>query len=748
MGNLINFTIDGKAVTAERGETILVVARKNGIYIPTMCYLAKASPIASCRMCLVEAEGNNGFVLSCNTPPVEGLVINTDSEALFNERQNIMKVYDVNHPLQCGVCDKSGECDLQDKTLEFEVDSQHMAIKDMPRKKKKWGVLSYDPHLCIMCEKCAVVCNEVVGSMALYIKPGGYKSIIDNHFADCIECGECIAVCPVGAMASDDFKYTTNVWELEQVPSSCAHCSAACGLSYEVKQTGTAASDDTIYRVNNHFEVESLCGAGRFGYDFQNKVEGKDSVAFEKAVEAFKTSDTIVFNSMITNEEAKILQTIKEKQGIKLVNHEAKKYQEFLNNFSSVSGKSLYSGDLKSIENSDFAITIGSSVAADNPMVRFSLNIAHNKQNAHITYIHPLEDEKLRNVVSQYIKHEVGSEEGLVAMLCDLSVNEEARSKFANFFDSIDSGYICGESSVGEEEFGLLFQKLRRKTKPVLVIGADLYNHPRANNIAKMLGMIDKYSEFEIVMIAPETNSLGVSLICDLDEDISGKTVGYNVKGDFTLSSLSDVDNCDLAMPALNQQEGTFVSLDKNVVILNAALEFKGYELNDIANALGINETETINFTSKLPTNSGFKKVEFDSLKNEYTYFEAIRGYNLDVKDVTCKDDVEAIADIDEFNGSVVYRCNYAQMQFNPYTNKAHQVSGDDILLGSEQFAMAGKIKAGQIVRFDMDGVTYEKKFKLDKKLKGTIAFNPVFLSSENYASYRYKQVKLEVVNG
>lgn len=181
MDKIINFKINGTSVEAKNGESILQVARREGMYIPTMCYLAKTTPNASCRMCVVEVKDVDGFVLSCNTPPVEGAEISTDSEALFKERQNIMKLYNVNHPLQCGVCDKSGECDLQNNTLEFELDEQSFANKDQGRKKKKWGVLSYDPGLCIMCEKCTSVCNQIVGSEALYIKPGGYSSVIDNH---------------------------------------------------------------------------------------------------------------------------------------------------------------------------------------------------------------------------------------------------------------------------------------------------------------------------------------------------------------------------------------------------------------------------------------------------------------------------------------------------------------------------------------------------------------------------------------
>jgi len=740
---MINFMINGQKVTAEKGDTILEVARREGHYIPTMCYLAKTSPQGSCRMCSIQVEGHDGFVLSCNTPPLEGISVITDSDELYKERQNIMKMYDVNHPLQCGVCDKSGECDLQNKTLEFGVSSQHFAVKDQPRKKKEWGVLSYDPHLCIMCERCAVVCNEVVGSMALYIKPGGYKSVIDNHFASCIQCGECIAVCPVGAMASADFKYTTNVWECESIPSTCAHCSSACSLNYDVKHDGVGGEGEEIYRVTNEVEIDSLCGAGRFGYDFQNVVNEKDLAGFEKAVDSLENTQTILFNSMITNEEATLLQRLKETRGLKLYNPEAKAFQKFMAAYSSVSGQSLYSADLKTIEDCDYAITLGSSVSADNPMVRFSLNIAQNRKNAYITYMHPLEDEKLRNVVSQYVKYEVGSEEGLMAMLCDLTVNEEAREKFKTFFDGIDSGYICGESSVGEEEFGLLFQKLRRKSAPVLVIGADLINHPRAENIARMVGMIDKYSPFKVLIIPPETNTLGVSLICDLDEEVTGMTLGYNVDADFKLSALGDGN---LDMPALNQQEGTFVSINKKVVPLNAAIKYGGFELNDLANAVGLNETNVINYTAQLPVAKGFKPTAFDDIENYYEMFVGVRGYALENLETQAEAEIEDVDDIAEFNGAVVYRCNAPLSQFNPFTDKAHQIVGEAILLGSAQFATAARIKGGDTVKFDLDGKEVTRLFKVDNKLKGTIAFNPSFDSTQNYDSYRYKQVKMEVV--
>ncbi len=163
-------------------------------------------------------------------------------------------------------------------------------------------------------------------------------------------CGECIAVCPVGALVSRDFQYTTNAWDLKKIPATCAHCSSGCQIYYETKPTSIADRTEKIYRVTNEFHYISLCGAGRFGYDFENRVEGKDKEAFAKAVEAFKKAKVINFTSVITNEEALMLQTLKEKLGVKLINREARAFQRFLNFYSEASGKSLYTLSYKLIE--------------------------------------------------------------------------------------------------------------------------------------------------------------------------------------------------------------------------------------------------------------------------------------------------------------------------------------------------------------------------------------------------------------
>ena len=738
---MINFKIDGVSVSASKGESIIDAARRIGAYIPTMCYLPKTTPNASCRMCSVEVVGHEGFVLSCNTPPVEGIEVITDSEKLYKERQNIMKMYNVNHPLQCGVCDKSGECDLQNKTLDFGIAEQTFAVRDQARKKKKWGVHSYDPGLCIMCEKCTAVCNEVVGSEALFIKPGGYKSEIDIRLKNCIECGECISVCPVGAMASSEFKYSANAWELKRVPSACSHCSAACSLYYESKHAGIDNTnvDGKIYRVTNEADFSSLCGAGRFGFDYENLTATKNLEAFNSAVEAFKETKNVLFNSTITNEEAYLLGKLKAKLGFNLVNNEAKSFQTFMKNFALTANESLYNATLDDLAKSDFIVSIGSSISSDNPMVRFAMSKAVNHHKAYIASVHPIKDPEITNLVTQYIKNEVGSEEAALSMIANAFIEEKDTQK--EFFNSLDLGYLSGESNISDEEIALLHHFSSRKKHKILVVGEDVINHPKAANIAKIIGYLQKAEAFKILIIPTATNTLGVSLVCELDTLTEGKTVGYNTKGDFTLSSLGDGD---LDMPSLNQQEGTFVNIDKDLVSLNVGVSYKGYELNDIAQALGVVSENIIDYTPHL----GFENIEFDALENYYDNSgNAVRGYKVTstINDANVK--IDEVSELDEFNGSVVYSCNPIN-QFNRVTSQCKQIHEKLDLIGSEQFAVASKIKSGDMVKFTVNGVEFIRHFRVDRKLTGTVAFNPNFDLDVKAAEYRYNQVKIEVANG
>ena len=818
--NHVSITIDGKQCVAKEGEYVLGVARRNGIFIPALCYVTQCSPTLACRLCLVEVDGKRAY--SCNARAKEGMRVVTHTEEIEKERRAIMEIYDMNHPLECGVCDQSGECELQNYTLEMGVDSQHHCIQDTKRPTYNWGRIHYDASLCIMCERCVTVCKDMIGESALKTVPRGgeeldkawkdktekdayamwnklQKSIIGiasgAHILECTQCGECTAICPVGALVGSDFQYTSNAWELKKIPASNPHSSDCSLLYYDVKQTGIHNTTPKIYRVSSDQNYAPLHAAARYGFDFENTVEGKDKSAFLKAVELLKTdADTIEFDSYITNEEALILQKLKEKYGYKLINQDAYAYQNFMKNFTSTRGKTLYGGDIEAIRTSDFVVSFGTAIKTDSPNLGYAMNNALGMNKGTGVYFHPIADPIVANYSKNLLSvtHRVGAEEAIAYLLLDLFGDKESMPKnmteyLSHFHTSTKK--IIQESIVEEikemvrdEETGeekevtksitklidkeveidanslvelvgapvdLVEKMLKladKKERFSLIVGEDVYQHPRSKNIAKLLGLIERFSPFRVMMIPSKTNTLGVSLICDLDDQRGNVTLGYNIKGDFTLSSLG---KGELSMPALNQQEGTFTSFNKRVVPTNAALPYNGYCLNDLANAVGLNVEWTIDYTSQLPISKGFKALAFDTLANRYENDgRENRGYVLEAQETGLDDEVDALGEMQEFPDTIVYRANPVH-QFSAFTNKAHQLNEAGALYVSQAFVEAKGLYDGAVVKIKQEENTLIIAIKVDQHIDGMIGYLPTFdtkidVSSFFKEGYRFASVSIE----
>ena len=829
MSNKIKINIDGREIETTQGEYILNAARANDIFIPAICYLTRCSPTLACRLCLVEADGKQ--VYACNAKSKEGMNIVTSTDNIETERRSIMEVYDVNHPLQCGVCDQSGECELQNYTLEMNVDFQSYSIKDVDRPAKDWGHIHYDPGLCIVCERCVTVCKDMIGDNALKTVPRGAdaidatfkesmpkdayamwnklnKSLIGttsgSEMLDCTSCGECASVCPVGALVDTHFMYKSNAWELRQIPATCGHCSAGCHINYDVKHTDISNSDDKIYRVMNEWNYVSLCGAGRYGFDYQNDVKQKDKQAFDRAIEAFKRADSIRFTSMITNEEALILQNLKEKFGYKLINKDAKDFKLFIDQYSKISGTSLYGSDLKQVHSSNFVVSVGTALKTDNPVARYAFNNSIVMNKGAGLYFHPVKDPIIngigKNVMS--INHAPLTEEAVLYLLLDLFADkeqlpQELKDYLASFHsqktitveETIKEKVIqtvkvkkkneeTGEEEEVEEQKSKMVPKkvskeievddnallgivgapdnftetlekfLKKKDTFSLIVGPDLYTHPKSNNIARLVALIEKYTQFELVMIPTATNTLGVSLICDLDESAGEYCIGYNDTGDFVLSALG---SGDLDMPAINQQEGTFTNIDKRVVPTNAALAYKGYELNDIANALGIKADLTIEYTQKLPTSKGFSSVAFDDLDNFYKNDGTqVRGYKLEVLKFNqdANESVEPFGSL-KLENSIIYLANPVR-QFNAFTNKATNLHEKAGIYMSECALTEYGFKDGESVIIETEFGTLQTVVVFSNKIDGTISLLPTFdlelNSSKLFGHYRFAQATIRGV--
>ena len=828
MGELVTINIDGKEIETEEGTFVLNAARANDIFIPAICYLTRCSPTLACRICLVEADGKQ--VYACNAKAKDGMQITTSTENIELERRAIMEVYDVNHPLQCGVCDQSGDCELQNYTLELGVDSQTYSIPDVARPVLDWGHIHYDAGLCIVCERCVTVCKDMIGDNSLKTIPRGGEGISEDHkesmpkdayamwnklnksiigltaggdMLDCTSCGECAAVCPVGALVGTDFIYTSNSWELNKVPATCGHCSAGCQISYDIKHESISNPEDKIYRVTNEWNYVSLCGAGRYGYDYENRDVTKDETAFANAVAAFEKADTIKFTSTITNEEAHILQTLKETKGYKLVNPEAKAFQTFLQDYSEISGTALYGSDLKVAHDSNFIVSVGSALKTDNPNARYAFNNSMTMNKGAGLYFHPVVDPVInqmgKSVMS--INHAPLQEEAALYLILDLfadkdklpasatqylasfhsmktiTVEETIKEKVVEMVKEMKVNEETGEEEEVEVEKSKMVPKkvskevevddnrlleilnapedftekmekfLAKKDAFSLIVGPDLYTHPASKNLARLCALIEKYTAFELVMIPTLTNSLGVSQICELDDEAGSYSVGYNTEADFVLSALGEGD---LDMPAINQQEGTMTSINKRVNPTNAALGYGGYVLNDIANALGMNAGLTVEYTEALPTAKGFKAEKFDNLPNHYENDGTEkRGYLLDAVAVKTGADENVEAMIDSTIEKALYLANPVR-QFSDFTAKAHQSKEKPGLHASQAYLDAKGISVGDKVKVTTAKGEVEVEVSHDHFIDGDIAYLTTFdskLKSEAlFDGYRFTTASIERV--
>ncbi|EGI5166170.1 NADH-quinone oxidoreductase subunit G, partial [Campylobacter coli] len=270
---------------------------------------------------------------------------------------------------------------------------------------------------------------------------------------------------------------------------------------------------------------------------------------------------------------------------------------------------------------------------------------------------------------------------------------------------------------------------LLKKANFTLIIGSDFYFHKNAKKLAKLLALIQNTTPFKVFLNPTHTNTLGVAMICDLDKNTQeGKTLGYNEKGDF---SFSYEEHANLASASLNQQEGTFLNYDKKVVPTNAALEFDGYFLNDLANALGFDEEYTINYTKRLPINKGFSPLEFDSLDNFYTNGgECKRGYdlNLECHKKSAKNEFIAphLQNLTLQEDEILLYSANPSYQFGRFSNRA-SATNEAIFLGvSQNLAKEKNLQDKDLVKLKIKDKELSLSVRIDKDIKNG-AFLPYF---------------------
>ena len=435
---------------------------------------------------------------------------------------------------------------------------------------------------------------------------------------------------------------------------------------------------------------------------------------YERQKENLEDVDSIVFSADITNEEALVLQLLKVKQGKRLICPEAKAYQDFLKAYGSSSGYHIFKGNVDTLAASDVVISFGvwfqDESAESTTLVR---KMAEEKK-AKFVYMHPIENVTLQPTITQFIKYEVGSEEGVAALLAHTLLEDKDLSKdIEDILEDLDIGYLSAESNVGEEELESMYSLMSGKTTTSLIIGSDLYTHPKAGQIAKLIALLEQYAGVNVLCLPPTKNALGVALVCQLDDVAQGQSVSYK--------------SC---------KEGTYVNVDKCVYMNEDMLTLDVAGLNSISNDLVLDTKTLIDYSNQLPQDKGFQILSDDDLKKPCMYRlipqEQIRDFTLD-----------EIDDLPVYDGAVIYTCKVEKLV-------AEERKIEGVLSASKQFAMATKLQDGDVISFEIEGVKFTRVFKIDTYMKGVIALNPTFdidLSASLISSYRFSRLAFEKIN-
>src|SRR5437588_2766680 len=269
---LIKLTINGKDFQVAKGARLIDVCRDHQFDIPSFCYYADLALQASCRMCLVRIEKMPKLQTSCTIICTEGMVVTTQSEEIEKAQRSMLEFLLVNHPLDCPVCDRGGECELQELTFDWgNLEERFIENKNAQPEKYLSPIVANDPQRCILCKRCTRVCDEWMGEEAIEAGNRGANTVIGTFggWLNCSQCGNCIEVCPTGTLLDGTYRHQHRPWELTQTISTCTYCSDGCQMSLGSRGGDLVRIVARDRYVNGH-NGEFLCVKGRFGHPFVN----------------------------------------------------------------------------------------------------------------------------------------------------------------------------------------------------------------------------------------------------------------------------------------------------------------------------------------------------------------------------------------------------------------------------------------------------------------------------------------------